>query len=161
MQRIIQVQHEGPELKIIRDLFREYEKELDADLCFQDFEEEVDNPLKKYAAPVGRLLLAYYNDDPAGCIAFTPMREHGYCEMKRLYVRPEFRKYGIGRTLVHELLGRATKQNYTVMRLDTLKKLESAIRLYEKFGFYYIKPYYHNPLPDVVFMEKQLGPLIN
>jgi ribosomal protein S18 acetylase RimI-like enzyme len=157
MQRIIQVQKEGPELRIIRELFREYEKELDADLCFQDFDEEVNNPLKKYVAPTGRLLLAYYNDDPAGCIALTPMRELGYCEMKRLYVRPEFRKYGIGRNLVLELLDMAMKENYKVMRLDTLKKLESAIRLYDKFGFYFIEAYYHNPLPDVVFMEKPLN----
>lgn len=156
MERIEQVYKEGPELDIIRLLFREYEKELDADLCFQHFEGEVENPLKKYGSPGGTLFLAYWNNVPAGCIALTPMKEKGYCEMKRLYVRPPYRKYGIGKILVQYLLNFANKEVYHFMRLDTLKKLQPAIRLYETFGFYYIHSYYHNPLPDVVFMEKNL-----
>jgi putative acetyltransferase len=156
MKQIKQVREEGIDLNIIRELFKEYEKELDADLCFQHFEEELANPLKKYGEPSGKLLLAYWNGESAGCIGLTPMDTEGFCEMKRLYVRPEFRKYGIGRNLVEELTGVARRHGYRVMRLDTLKKLRPAIQLYESFGFYHIGAYYHNPLPDVVFMEKKL-----
>jgi len=156
MERIKQVQEEGPELNIIRDLFREYEKELDADLCFQHFEAEMKDPLKKYGGPGGIILLAYWHDEPAACIALTPLEEVGYGEMKRLYVRPAFRKYGIGKKLVEQLIAIAVTAGYRTMRLDTLKKLLPAIRLYESLGFYYIKFYYQNPLKDVVFMEKKL-----
>lgn len=156
MQRIIQVQQQGAELDIIRQLFREYEKELDADLCFQKFEEELKDPLKKYGPPTGTLLLAYWNDEPAGCIALTSMQEAGYCEMKRLYVRAANRKNGIGKILVGDIMDAAVKMGYKAMRLDTLKKLTAAIRLYETFGFYHTKAYYYNPLPGVVFMERRL-----
>ena len=156
MQRNKQVEKEGPELDIIRQLFIEYEKELDADLCFQHFEEEVNNPLKKYSSPKGCLVLAYWNTEPAGCIALTPMEQEGYCEMKRLFVRPAYRKYGIGKDLVHHVINKATVAGYRTMRLDTLKKLQPAICLYESFGFSYTEPYYYNPLPEVVFMERKL-----
>ena len=157
MIRIKQIQEEGTELHTIRELFREYEKELGEDLCFQQFEEELRDPLKKYGKPYGTLMLAYWNEEPAGCIAVTPMKQDGLCEMKRLYVRPAFRKYGIGRTLVAELLEVAGRLGYEVMRLDTFKKLKSAILLYESFGFHYIEAYYNNPFPEVVYMEKKLS----
>ena len=159
MNRIKEVKEKGEDVDIIRQLFREYERELDADLRFQNFEQEVADPLKKYGNPSGTLLLAYWNDEVAGCIAVTAMKENGFCEMKRLYVRPAFRKYGIGRTLVTELMNVATKLGYQFMRLDTMKKLKPAILLYESFGFYSIGPYYHNPLPEAVFMEKRLSEL--
>ena len=155
---IVTLLHEGKEMDIIRNLFREYEKELDADLCFQSFEQELKDPLKKYGAPEGLLMLAYENGEPAGCVAFTPIAEEGkkVCEMKRLYVRPSFRKYGIGKTLVKEVLSRAKQSGYESMRLDTLQKLQPAIRLYKEFGFHERAPYYENPLPEVVYMEKDL-----
>ncbi len=156
---MLQVKHiteEGDELNIIRTLFREYEKELDADICFQSFEAELKDPLKKYGPPGGDLLLAFWNDEIAGCIALTRLKEEGVCEMKRLYVRPAFRKNKIGKLLVEELLRSAKEKNYKLMRLDTLSKLQPAIRLYRHFGFLHTTPYYHNPLPDVVYMEKPL-----
>ena len=76
--------------------------------------------------------------------------------MKRLYVKPAFRKNKIGRVLVEELLVSAKEKNYEKMRLDTFLKLQPAIHLYQEFGFKNISAYYHNPLPDVVYMEKQL-----
>ena len=157
MLRIEKVTEQGTELTIIRELFREYEKELDADLRFQQFNDELKDPLKKYGIPGGTLILAYWNDEPAGCIALTPMKQEGLCEMKRLFVRPAFRKYGIGKKLVSELITIAATLGYEVMRLDTFKKLMPAILLYESFGFYYIDAYYDNPLPDVVYMEKKLS----
>ena len=156
MERIDRVLREGEQLDVIRRLFREYEKELAADLCFQDFEAELAAPLKKYGSPDGILLLAYWNDQPAGCIALTSMKEAGYCEMKRLFVRPGYRKFGIGKKLVNLLIEFARSNKYAFMRLDTFKKLQAAIRLYQAEGFYFIESYYHNPYPDVVYMEKRL-----
>ena len=156
MERIDRVISEGEQLNVIRKLFREYETELAADLYFQDFEAELADPLKKYGCPDGTLLLAYWIDQPAGCIALRSMKEVGYCEMKRLFVRPEYRKFGIGKTLVNLLIEFAQSNGYAFMRLDTFKKLQAAIRLYQAEGFYFIESYYPNPYPDVVYMEKRL-----
>lgn len=156
MLRIKHIIEEGNELNIVRDLFREYEKELNEDICFQSFEEELRDPLKKYGPPTGDLLLAYWEDDVAGCIALTKMKEPGACEMKRLYVKPSFRKNKIGRLLVEDLLNSAKERGYKLMRLDTFLKLQAAMHLYKQFGFENISVYYNNPLPGVVYMEKQL-----
>lgn len=147
---------EGKELDVIRDLFREYEKELNEDICFQSFDEELKDPLKKYGLPDGDLMLAYWNDEVAGCIALTKTKDAGACEMKRLYVRPEFRKNKIGRVLIEELLSSAKQKDYQRMRLDTFLKLESAVYLYRQFGFLNISAYYNNPLPGVLYMDKLL-----
>ena len=156
MLRIKHIIEEGKELDIIRDLFREYEKELNEDICFQSFEEEVKDPLKKYGPPSGDLMLAYSDDEVAGCIALMKMKEPGACEMKRLYVKPSFRKNKIGRLLIEDLLNSAKERDYKIMRLDTFLKLQSAMHLYQQFGFKNISPYYNNPLPGVVYMEKIL-----
>jgi len=156
MLRIKHIIEEGKELDVIRDLFREYEKELDEDICFQSFDEELKDPLKKYGPPSGDLILAYWEDEIAGCIALTKMKESTACEMKRLYVKPFFRKNKIGKVLVEELLSSAKERNYEKMRLDTFLKLYAAVQLYKKFGFENISAYYNNPLPGVMYMEKQL-----
>jgi len=156
MLRIKHIMEEGKELHIIRELFRDYEKELNEDICFQSFEEELKDPLKKYGPPSGDLMLAYWEDEIAGCIALTRMKENGVCEMKRLYVKPSFRKNNIGKLLVEELLNSAKDRNYKIMRLDTFLKLQAAVHLYQQFGFKNISAYYNNPLPEVVYMEKKL-----
>ena len=156
MLRIKHIIEEGKELEIIRDLFREYEKKLDEDICFQSFDEELMDPLKKYGPPSGDLILAYWEDEIAGCIALARMKESGTCEMKRLYVKPSFRKNKIGRLLIEELLSSAKERNYKRMRLDTFLKLQAAIHLYQQFGFENISAYYDNPLSGVVYMEKAL-----
>lgn len=156
MLHIKHIIEEGKELDIIRDLFREYEKELNEDICFQSFEEELKDPLKKYGLPDGDLMLAYWNDEIAGCIALKKMKETGSCEMKRLYVRPAFRKNKIGRILIEELLNSANERSYKKMRLDTFEKLQAAVHLYKQFGFENISAYYNNPLKGVVYMEKKL-----
>ena len=156
MLRIKHIIEEGKELDIIRDLFREYEKELNEDICFQSFEEELKHPLKKYGPPAGDLLLAYWEDEIAGCIALSKMKESGTCEMKRLYVKPSFRKNKIGRLLVEDLLNSAKERSYKKMRLETFSKLQAAVHLYQQFGFENISAYYNNPLPGVMYMEKKL-----
>ncbi len=156
MLRIKHIIEEGKELDVIRDLFREYEKELNEDICFQSFDEELKSPLKKYGPPSGDLILAYWEDEIAGCIALTRMKGSGICEMKRLYVRPFFRKNKIGRLLIEELLSSAKEKNYEKICLDTFSKLQAAVHLYRQFGFENTSAYYNNPLPGVVYMEKKL-----
>jgi len=155
MQTITLIETEGAELDIIRSLFREYEEELNEDLCFQSFEAELRDPLKKYVQSGGAIMLAYVDDEPAGCIALLPHSQSD-CEMKRLFVRPAYRKSGLGRELVQLLLDLAKEKGFTSMKLDTLNKLQPAIKLYEQFGFTHTNAYYNNPLPGVVYMQKEL-----
>lgn len=156
MLAIQKISTQNAALETVRQLFLEYAAELQADLCFQSFDAEVQDPLKKYGQPRGVLFLAYWNEEPAGCIALQPLTDEGVCEMKRLYVKPAFRKYGIGRALVEALLTAAKDIGYTRMRLDTLDRLQPAIRLYEQYGFEVINAYYDNPLPGVVYMERSM-----
>lgn len=153
------VNGEGKELDILRELFTGYQKELDEDLCFQSFDAELKEPLKKYGPPSGIIYLAYKNDIAAGCIALMSLpQENGkrICEMKRLYVKPEFRRHKIGRILIEQLLQKAKELGYVVMKLDTLQKLQAAIHLYKKYGFTETTSYYTNPLPGVLYMQKEL-----
>lgn len=151
------VEQEGTDLQIVRELFREYQAELNENLCFQSFEAELNDPLKKYVQPGGCILLAFDGDNAAGCIALMPLSETGACEMKRLYVRPDYRKSGLGRELVEQLLAFAMQHGFQKMKLDTLQKLQPAISLYERFGFTHTSAYYTNPLAGVVYMEKELA----
>ena len=152
------VSEEGKELNQIRELFREYQQALGEDLCFQSFEAELENPLVKYDPVKGAILLARHENEVCGCIALQSLadKEEGVCEMKRLYVRPAFRKLGIGRLLVNKILEVAKEKGFKKMKLDTLKKLEAAIDLYNSYGFTATQPYYQNPLGGVVYMEKEL-----
>lgn len=156
MLDIQKVTTEGPALESIKSLFKAYLTELNEDLCFQSFDTEIDNPLYKYSAPTGALFIAYYNAIPVGCIALQPLQEPQTCEMKRLYVDPEYRNLKIGDALVKALLQEAQSLGYTTMKLDTLERLQAAINLYLKFGFETVTAYYDNPLPSVVYMQKKL-----
>jgi len=156
MLDIQKVTTEGPALESIKSLFKAYLVELNEDLCFQSFDTEIDNPLYKYSAPTGALFIAYYNAIPVGCIALQPLQEAQTCEMKRLYVEPQYRNLKIGDALVKVLLQEAQLLGYTTMKLDTLERLQAAIQLYQKFGFETVTAYYDNPLPSVVYMQKKL-----
>jgi GNAT superfamily N-acetyltransferase len=156
MLDIQKVTTEGPVLESIKSLFKAYLLELNEDLCFQSFDSEIDNPLYKYSAPVGALFIAYHNATPVGCIALQPLQETQTCEMKRLYVVPEYRKLKIGDALVQALLLEAKTLGYLTMKLDTLDRLQAALKLYLKYGFETVTAYYDNPLPGVVYMQKEL-----
>ena len=134
-------------------LFREYEAWLGLDLCFQGFEDELRNLPGKYAEPDGRLFLAYQDEQLTGCIALRPL-DVGICEMKRLFVRDEFRGQQIGVHLIERLIADAREIGYHKMRLDTFPpKMGKAVRLYESHGFSPIPPFYDNPHDGVLFME--------
>lgn len=144
------------DLDAARRLFRAYLNELDVDLDFQDVEAELSALPGPYAAPEGALLLAWTDETPVGVVAVKPLAADGVCEMKRLYVRPTHRRQGIGHALGTAVLDTAREIGYDVMRLDTLASMTSARSLYRALGFEERSAYYHNPLPDVVYMERQL-----
>lgn len=143
------------QIQTIRDLFREYEAFLQVDLCFQHFEEELAGLPGRYAPPQGALLLAIVAGQAAGCVAMRPL-DAVVCEMKRLYVRPAYLGQGIGKKLAMHIIERAKDAGYVRMRLDTLEKLVPALSLYAALGFQTCPPYYANPLPGVVYLERAL-----
>lgn len=158
MPRIEQALSPG-QITLVRDLFREYSGALGVDLCFQDFDRELRELPGSYAPPAGRLLIAYgvlhAHELPAGCGALRPLNAE-ICEMKRLYVRPEFRRFGIGRELADSLVASAREIGYRAIRLDTLPAMREAHALYEQMGFRETAPYCHNPVPGVRYLELDL-----
>ena len=141
------------EIAAMRTLFREYAESLSFDLCFQDFEKELSGLPGKYAEPDGVMLLAQAPDELAACVALRPLDGNGICEMKRLYVRPAFRRNGLGKKLAVDVMERARECGYSHMRLDTMDDMHAARNLYESLGFEEIGPYCHNPHDRAVYME--------
>ena len=142
----------GENLKIIKKLFEEYAESLGFDLSFQNFDEELANLPGEYALPTGCLLLATYQGNAAGCIALRRI-DKTICEMKRLFVRPQFQRKGIGRALAEAVIERAKKAGYKQMHLDTVPTMDAARDLYNSLGFKEIDAYRYNPLEGAVFME--------
>jgi acetylglutamate kinase len=147
----------GETLELVKQLFTEYVNWLGVDLAFQGFAEELAGLPGDYAPPRGRLLLVLVDGKPAGCVALHELAP-GVCEMKRMFVRTEFRGQGLGRLLAHAVVDVARRVGYTRMRLDTLSRLREAISLYQSLGFRLCAPYYHNPLEGVIYMELNLQP---
>jgi putative acetyltransferase len=139
-----------------RELFQEYGASLGFSLCFQSFDKELAGLPGDYAPPGGRLLLAYVDNELAGCAALHRFEEH-VAEMKRLYVRPGFRGQHIGQRLSERLIADARAIGYTSMRLDTIPSvMDKAIELYRSYGFHEIAPYRVNPIAGALYLEKQL-----
>ena len=145
----------GENLESIRTLFGEYADMLDFGLDFQNFEEELANLPGDYVRPKGCLLLAIYKGQSVGCVGLRKLSE-GVCEMKRLYVREQFRGLGFGRVLAEAVIEEARKIGYNYMRLDTVPSMEVARKLYVSVGFKKIGPYRYNPIEGAVFMELRL-----
>jgi GNAT superfamily N-acetyltransferase len=142
-----------------RELMREYARGLGVDLCFQNFEDELAGLPGEYAAPSGHLLLALVDGAFAGCGGFRALADVDYpnaCEMKRLFVRPAFRRFGLGRLLAQALIDEARRAGYSTMLLDTLDDMESARGLYATLGFTEIAPYYYNPIPGAHYLKVDL-----
>ena len=141
------LQRHTEDIELINEYFHE-----------KDFEKELSTLPGKYARPDGRLLLAYNNDQPAGCVALKRL-DNESCEMKRLFVYPEFHGKGIGYELTKAIINEAKQFGYKSMKLDTSLRQTEAQKLYEAFGFKRIKPYYNLPQRQkewLVFLELQL-----
>lgn len=144
-----------PYIDQIKGLIKEYTRRLGRDLSFQNLEEELEDPTKKYTAPEGELLAALEGDTVVGMVAYH-RHSADRCEMKRLYVKPECREAHLGRTLVQEILRHASRAGYKEMVLDTIEPLQAAIHLYRTAGFQECEPYYDNPMGDVIYFKKEL-----
>jgi GNAT superfamily N-acetyltransferase len=158
-QMLTIVQAETPEqVATARELMKEYAAELAVDLCFQNFDQEMQALPGQYAPPSGRILLAYSRGQAAGVIALRPVGDAGACEMKRLFVRSGFRGESLGRALVEKLIAEAASIGYSRMRLDTIQgKMDQAIALYRALGFREIPAYYATPVRETLFMELELA----
>lgn len=147
------------DLAAVRTLFTEYAQSLDVDLCFQNFDTELNTLPGEYRSPRGALVLASVDGIVAGCCAMRPLDSSDYsnaCEMKRLYVRPQFRGLGLGRRLAEMILEEARLAAYDCILLDTLDDMESARALYEELGFESIPPYYYNPIAGAHYLKADL-----
>jgi putative acetyltransferase len=147
------------QMNSVREIFLEYAGTLSVDLCFQGFDLELQELPGEYAPPRGTLLLALVNHQVAGCCALRPLDSAdtpNASEMKRLYVRPAFRRLGLGRQLAEAVMDAARRYGYSSIFLDTLDEMETARALYEDLGFEEIPPYYHNPLPGAHYLRVTL-----
>lgn len=139
-----------------RELFLEYAQSLGFSLCFQNFDQELASLPGDYAPPDGRLLLAEYEGSLAGCVALHKIADD-ICEMKRLYLRPQFRGKGLGRAFADRIIAEARAIGYKRMRLDTVEPvMKDAVAIYHKLGFKQIAPYRSNPMAGTLYMELQL-----
>jgi N-acetylglutamate synthase-like GNAT family acetyltransferase len=139
-----------------RELFFEYAESLGFSLCFQNFDKELAELPGDYALPEGRLLLAEYEGQLAGCVALHKL-EPGICEMKRLYLRPQVRGKGLGRVLAERIIAEARQIGYQRMRLDTVEPvMKDAVAMYRKLGFAEIASYRLNPMEGTLYMELKL-----
>jgi putative acetyltransferase len=147
------------EYQATRQIFQEYAQQLGVDLCFQNFDAELETLPGDYAEPQGALLLAMVDGQLAGCCALRPLDSVDYpnaSEMKRLYVRNSHRRLGLGRQLAEAILDAARVAGYHHVLLDTLSEMESARALYEDLNFEEIPPYYHNPIAGAHYLKVDL-----
>ncbi len=143
----------------MREIFCEYAGALGVDLSFQEFDRELAELPGEYAEPRGAILLAHVDGKLAGCCALRPLDTVDYpnaCEMKRLYVRPPYRGFGLGRQLVEAIMDAARRAGCASVLLDTLDDMESARALYEDLGFEEVPPYYHNPIAGAHYLKAEL-----
>jgi putative acetyltransferase len=152
---------ETPEqIEAVRVIFGEYAAGLGIDLCFQNFDAELAGLPGAYAPEAGgQLLIATVDGALAGCGAYRSLPEADLanaCEMKRLYVRPAFRRFGLGRRLAEALMDDARRAGYSAVLLDTLDDMEAARELYATLGFVETEPYYFNPIPGAHYLKATL-----
>ncbi len=151
--------HTPEQIRAVSELFQEYANQLEVDLDFQGFNEELAQLPGDYAEPRGTLILALVDGEVAGCCGLRPLDDVDYgnaAEMKRLFVRKAFRGFGLGRQLAEAILEAAQRLGYACVLLDTLNDMEAARALYEELGFVEIPPYYHSPIAGAHYLKVDL-----
>jgi len=146
-------------LEEVQKLIVEYQAYLGVDLCFQNFDREINDLSSFYASP-GRLFLGLSdNDEAVGCIGFHPLAgtKEDVAELKRLYVKPGNRSTGLGLQLVNAAMDAAREEGFASICLDTLPTLKTAVRMYRRLGFEDIEPYYDNPIAGILWLSKNLN----
>ena len=144
-------------------LFREYGSLPEVEVCVVNFEQEILSLPGVYAPPAGRLLLATYEEsdnreEASGCVALRQWEQATQtCELKRLYVRNQFRGHGIGRKLLDASIEEARSIGYAKIVLDTLPFMREAHKLYKTAGFREIASYQKNPIPGALFFALTLS----
>jgi putative acetyltransferase len=156
---VISTPRQPSDYDAIKALFVEYAESLGFSLGYQGFDDELAELPGKYAPPAGALLLARVDGAVAGTAALRQLAGE-ICEMKRLYVRPEYRGartaegVSIGRALALAVVTQARALGYRRLRLDTVAgKMDAAIRLYQSMGFVEIPAYYSSPIPNTIYLE--------
>jgi ribosomal protein S18 acetylase RimI-like enzyme len=155
---VIRSAESSADIASLRDLFLEYANSLGFSLCFQSFDQELASLPGVYAAPNGRLLLAEIHGEVAGCVALHQLDEE-ISEIKRLYVRPQFRGKRLGRSLAEHVISEAQAIGYKRVRLDmdTVEPtMKAALGLYFTLGFREIAPYSENPIEGAMYLELEL-----
>lgn len=147
--------HTPDHLALIRNLFEEYWSSFGFTPCFQNFGAELAALPGDYAPPAGRLALAVVDDQPAGCAALRRF-DTARCEAKRLWVRPQFRGHGIGRTLLDWLIAEARAAGYREIVGDTMPAMSQALAMYDRYGFERTGPYAADPTPGAIFLRLKL-----
>ena len=134
-------------------LFREYASQIGVDLSFQNFNQELLDIDIQYSKPQGVLYIAYDSkNQPVGCFGVRAL-EASICELKRMYLKKAYRGLGLGGQLLVKAINVGRELGYEKMRLDTLPTMQTAIRLYQKTGFYEIEAYCFNPIEGTKYFE--------
>ena len=136
-------------------LFKEYALGLGIDLQFQKFDDELQILPTMYGPPKGELWLVQDGNQWVGCTALRQL-DAATCELKRMYIKPAYRGRGLADQLMHTALDTAQQLGYQFMKLDSLRRLEPALKVYQRYGFTEIAPYNYNPEADVIYFEKRL-----
>jgi len=137
------------------DMLIEHDPTFASYLKLQNYDSELQHLAHKYGPPAGRLYLVKVDQAAAGCIGLKRIDEQN-CEMKRLYIRPQYRGQGLAHLLVERIIRDAREIGYQSMLLDTLPFLESAIHLYQEYGFYEIPSYNNSPMDNSIYMKLEI-----
>jgi putative acetyltransferase len=151
----------GEDIELVKKLLAEYlaSREFEDSIFpeeVQAFQKQLSELPAEFAGPSGCLLIAMYREQPAGCVGLRDLGDD-ICEMKRLYVKPEFRGLKIGRKLAEAIIAEAKKIGYSRIRADTVGSMKTAMALYMSLGFNQIEPYRYNPIEGAVFIELELA----
>lgn len=153
---VIRAANDPETVQAVQTLWQEYWNALGLPGEFQGFEEELRTLPGKYAAPRGVLAIASLDGFPAGTVALRPL-DLDACELKRLYVRPQFRRRGVGRALMKWIVDQARLLGYRTAHGDTLPMMTEAMQMYHDFGFRVMDhPFSRNPTPGAIYLELRL-----